>query len=260
MKCYFVFVFIVILLIQVCLFYFYLHKQTPNTPETLTFQTNHAASPLKSLFDAGKKRNTESFYLRKGNNKLRDKEVYLQDILFNMLNISSLPVSNHHDLRYRPKQEVRDQYPSLFLDLPNKFSPTKKNPCWESSEGLMKCLPYVYILGQPKCGTSDLFTRLLLHVDVVGPLRKEVRWFTRGEFQTSALSVNQKINKETSIFDFTKSFTPLLKAFDLNNADNIQNLITVDGTPHNLWWSTQDPDGSVDETDIPVSVSCVVCV
>jgi hypothetical protein len=60
------------------------------------------------------------------------------------------------------------------------------------------CLPYVYILGQPKCGTSDLFERVKRHNHVSGPQKKEVRWFTRGEFSLDKLGV--EVLFEYSIF------------------------------------------------------------
>jgi hypothetical protein len=51
----------------------------------------------------------------------------------------------------------------------------------------LACLPYAYILGQPKCGTTDLFDRLRRHPDIRMPRQKEVRWFTRGEFTDTPL-------------------------------------------------------------------------
>ncbi|XP_066276669.1 carbohydrate sulfotransferase 15-like isoform X1 [Branchiostoma lanceolatum] len=43
----------------------------------------------------------------------------------------------------------------------------------------LRCLPYFYIIGMPKCGTSDLYLRLTKHPDVVGGLKKEPHWWTR---------------------------------------------------------------------------------
>ncbi|XP_049592810.1 carbohydrate sulfotransferase 15 isoform X1 [Syngnathus scovelli] len=46
----------------------------------------------------------------------------------------------------------------------------------------LRCLPYFYIIGQPKCGTTDLFHRLLLHPDVKFNIMKEPHWWTRKRF------------------------------------------------------------------------------
>jgi hypothetical protein len=93
------------------------------------------------------------------------------------------------DLQFRSGEVIRAQYPVIFEDLPissgssgegdrapaPSYDSRYKSPCWvtkrapkgagamvgsELSAGQLVCLPYVYVLGQPKCGTSDLFERL----------------------------------------------------------------------------------------------------
>lgn len=46
----------------------------------------------------------------------------------------------------------------------------------------LRCLPYFYIIGQPKCGTTDLFHRLLLHPELKFNTMKEPHWWTRKRF------------------------------------------------------------------------------
>lgn len=46
----------------------------------------------------------------------------------------------------------------------------------------MRCLPYFYIIGQPKCGTTDLYDRLRLHPDIKFTTFKEPHWWTRKRF------------------------------------------------------------------------------
>ncbi|XP_028325291.1 carbohydrate sulfotransferase 15-like [Gouania willdenowi] len=46
----------------------------------------------------------------------------------------------------------------------------------------LRCLPYFYIIGQPKCGTTDLFHRLRLHPEVKYNTLKEPHWWTRKRF------------------------------------------------------------------------------
>lgn len=45
-----------------------------------------------------------------------------------------------------------------------------------------RCLPYFYIIGQPKCGTTDLFNRLKLHPDFRPVAQKEPHWWSRKRF------------------------------------------------------------------------------
>jgi hypothetical protein len=96
------------------------------------------------------------------------------------------------DLQFRSGEVIRAQHPVIFEDLPissgssegsdgapsPSYDSRYKSPCWvtkrapkgagamvgsELSAGQLVCLPYVYVLGQPKCGTSDLFERLRAH-------------------------------------------------------------------------------------------------
>ncbi|XP_048026797.1 carbohydrate sulfotransferase 15-like [Megalobrama amblycephala] len=46
----------------------------------------------------------------------------------------------------------------------------------------LRCLPYFYIIGQPKCGTTDLYERLRLHPDVHLTPPKEPHWWSRKRF------------------------------------------------------------------------------
>lgn len=46
----------------------------------------------------------------------------------------------------------------------------------------LRCLPFFYIIGQPKCGTTDLFHRLLLHPEIQFNTMKEPHWWTRKRF------------------------------------------------------------------------------
>jgi hypothetical protein len=73
------------------------------------------------------------------------------------------------DLAYRSDDEVRLRLRKIFSELPvNGFDRRYKNPCWESSGAHeLACLPYAYILGQPKSGTSDLFMRLTGHEKIM---------------------------------------------------------------------------------------------
>jgi hypothetical protein len=107
-----------------------------------------------------------------------------------------LPAVDFPDLKYRTADEVQEKFARVFLEIPEPgYDPRYKNPCWsydqamnprlplalreffsnsggesggeggESSEAVA-CLPYAYILGQPKCGTSDLYERLKQHPDI----------------------------------------------------------------------------------------------
>ncbi|OWF50979.1 carbohydrate sulfotransferase 15-like [Mizuhopecten yessoensis] len=43
----------------------------------------------------------------------------------------------------------------------------------------LRCLPYFQVIGQPKCGSTDLFWRIMRHKDVFAPPIKELHWWSR---------------------------------------------------------------------------------
>jgi hypothetical protein len=87
----------------------------------------------------------------------------------------ALPDTDFPDLLYYSKHEIQSKFPRIFRELPSDgFDSRFKNPCWQRPEeegvegaGALACLPYAYVLGQPKSGTSDLFERLKGHGDVM---------------------------------------------------------------------------------------------
>lgn len=82
--------------------------------------------------------------------------------------VSNLPPEvDHPDLRLRSSEEVRRGLATVFNELPEAgFLPDHRNPCWIPQGKGLACLPYSYVLGQPKCGSSDLYERLRRHPDV----------------------------------------------------------------------------------------------
>ena len=74
------------------------------------------------------------------------------------------------------------------------------------------------------------------------PHRKEVRWFTRGEFTTTALlpdthadqsaKQNKMLGPESSIYSFTNAFDIATREISAHP----DRIVTIDGGPHTLWW------------------------
>ncbi|XP_041376362.1 carbohydrate sulfotransferase 15-like [Gigantopelta aegis] len=76
-----------------------------------------------------------------------------------------------------------------------------KNPCWYERRPLrsdcriglfkfiknvdtatnqkLRCLPYFYVIGQPKCGTTDIYFRLIQHPQIAKPPNKEPFWWNK---------------------------------------------------------------------------------
>ncbi|XP_045177068.2 carbohydrate sulfotransferase 15-like [Mercenaria mercenaria] len=80
---------------------------------------------------------------------------------------------------------------------PITFDPAFKNPCWRGgdrstplNDGTLHCLPYFYLIGVKKSGTTDLFSRIQRHAEFCKPLfSKESQWFARIRFGINARSL-----------------------------------------------------------------------
>ncbi|KAL3971919.1 disabled-like proiein [Sarotherodon galilaeus] len=86
----------------------------------------------------------------------------------------------------------------------------------------LRCLPYFYIIGQPKCGTTDLFHRMLLHPEVKFNIMKEPHWWTRKRF--GYIRFKDGFQESFPVEDY-------LDLFDLA-AHNIQEGITGNSSGH----------------------------
>ncbi|KAL4221010.1 hypothetical protein ACF0H5_019273 [Mactra antiquata] len=91
----------------------------------------------------------------------------------------------------------RSIYTNTFLDIMNMpqiaFNKSYKNPCWVGikdngplDDGRFHCLPYFYIIGVKKSGTSDLYSRISYHPDILKKhVFKESQWISRCRFYGS---------------------------------------------------------------------------
>ncbi|XP_053403113.1 carbohydrate sulfotransferase 15-like [Mercenaria mercenaria] len=61
-----------------------------------------------------------------------------------------------------------------------------KNPCWRETDSnvsmRIRCLPYFFLVGAPKCGSTDLHRRLVMHPLISAKCRKEPHWIARKRF------------------------------------------------------------------------------
>jgi N-acetylgalactosamine 4-sulfate 6-O-sulfotransferase len=71
----------------------------------------------------------------------------------------------------------------LYTIKPNQISflKTHRSPCWKNNKtSAIQCLPAFYIIGFPKCGTTNLYVHLAKHPQVTGDkFEKERGWWDR---------------------------------------------------------------------------------
>ena len=80
----------------------------------------------------------------------------------------------------------------FLFQKPFHFLPEYKNPCWKTpgSKLPISCFPYFYLVGAPKSGTTDVFTRLQAHPDFAKPPHKEPHWITRRRFGKHYMNIS----------------------------------------------------------------------
>ncbi|ELT90468.1 hypothetical protein CAPTEDRAFT_222727 [Capitella teleta] len=116
-----------------------------------------------------------------------------------------------------------EEWINLINVKPPEFLPTFKNPCWRDNSTRLRCLPYFYIAGQPKCGTTDLFHSLVLHPQIVMPVAKEPHWWARGRFGVKSLQ---------SFKSYVKMFAPLVTELVSGHRTD---LVTGEASASTLW-------------------------
>ncbi|XP_052761792.1 carbohydrate sulfotransferase 15-like [Mya arenaria] len=95
-----------------------------------------------------------------------------------------------------PIKLVARKFPRNFehVDLmkmePFTFLEEYRNPCYaveqtEDRKLPLQCIPYFYLIGAPKSGTTDLFRRITKHREISENVVKEPHWLTRKRFSSN---------------------------------------------------------------------------
>ncbi|PIK61784.1 putative carbohydrate sulfotransferase 15 isoform X1, partial [Apostichopus japonicus] len=116
---------------------------------------------------------------------LSDRE---HELLAKLLNIpvQSKPYGENHSSFLTNQTNVTEDvipnplpqlYPELHAKIPKTLLPQYKSPCWHYN-GKLTCLPYFYLIGMPKCGTTDLWDKLVQHPQVA-KVPKEPHWWAK---------------------------------------------------------------------------------
>ncbi|XP_034041018.1 carbohydrate sulfotransferase 15-like isoform X2 [Thalassophryne amazonica] len=121
----------------------------------------------------------------------------------------------------------------------------------------LRCLPYFYIIGQPKCGTTDLFHRLLLHPDIKFNTVKEPHWWTRKRFGyirfKDGLQEGFPVNDYLDLFDLAAHKIQEGMVGNSSGDHHALQLITGEASASTMWdnqaWSYLH--GDREETDPP---------
>lgn len=87
----------------------------------------------------------------------------------------------------------------VFFKMPPDFEQKFKNPCFydachQTNNGTkrkLRCLPFFHVLGVDKCGSTDLYYRIVRHPQILpnsGVLDKETSWWSWRRYGKQLLS------------------------------------------------------------------------
>nr|XP_057914454.1 carbohydrate sulfotransferase 15-like [Doryrhamphus excisus] len=99
----------------------------------------------------------------------------------------------------------------------------------------LRCLPYFYIVGQPKCGTTDLFFRLTQHPELNFLVMKEPHWWTRKRF--GYINYQKFFMKSSPVEDYLDLFdlaAQKIQASSSGKSSPLQ-LITGEASASTMW-------------------------
>ncbi|XP_060074896.1 carbohydrate sulfotransferase 15-like [Ylistrum balloti] len=168
------------------------------------------------------------------------------------------PQRSHALLSYNSSTPVKIDYRQRFLDFAKEdvlhtkrptYIEYLKNPCWYEDHGekkKLRCLPYFMILGQNKCGTTNLYNSMVLHPDIIPSKSKEPQFWARMRhcYCCSKLTYHFLCynNRHWNWTAYVKYFDPtakkiqkLLKSEDQIDIEHSAELVTGEATPSNLW-------------------------
>ncbi|XP_041483058.1 carbohydrate sulfotransferase 15-like [Lytechinus variegatus] len=134
-------------------------------------------------------------------------------------------------LRDAPENSLKNLAPQLFKALPQPFSPKFRNPCWDVRKKPRQCLPYFYLIGMPKCGTTDLWNKLIRH-PYIADTKKEPHWWSRIRMGRGNVNHTRLNSNPISYYSrFAKLLVNYTKVYDRN----ISKVIAGDGSASTMW-------------------------
>ena len=133
---------------------------------------------------------------------------------------------------------LRRESPDVFNHLPAQFLSEYKSFCWrEEDDSKLLCLPSVYLAGMPKCGSTDLYQKLVWHPDLVQPTAgKENHYWARKRLGKPSNHLSKGTGAPTQFSAFLNKLGP-------EKMEGNTNLRLLDGTQSMLWdlrgWETR---------------------
>ncbi|XP_060601230.1 carbohydrate sulfotransferase 15-like [Ruditapes philippinarum] len=138
---------------------------------------------------------------------------------------------------------------------PIHFDERFKNPCWKGQDNFellneenVYCLPYFYLIGVKKSGTTDLFNKISRHPDFCKPsFSKECQWISSMRFNApNYVPKMKKIEKDIkrkgidvkNIEFYVSMFDSAASCITRNKSSTVFNKVTADSSVATLYSHT----------------------
>ncbi|XP_052060597.1 carbohydrate sulfotransferase 15-like [Mytilus californianus] len=140
-----------------------------------------------------------------------------------------------------PEKKLVFPTEDILCMKPPRYSPSYRNPCWYPDESdKLSCLPYFLQIGMSKCATTDLFTRLILHPDII-PIsgangkNKSITWWNL-RLTGSTWQPPYSGGKRENFKQYSEYFSNAAKVIETNkDQTGYHGKITGEGSPTYLW-------------------------
>ncbi|XP_046575309.1 carbohydrate sulfotransferase 15-like [Haliotis rubra] len=146
------------------------------------------------------------------------------DKLLNHSDIGSRDSCSRDSLAPDVDKEAMEKFKihDLLRIKKHDFLTEYKNPCWRNhNTGELKCLPYFYLAGFAKCGTTFAFQTIFSHPDTAAPAVKESHWLSKTRFK-----------HQSHILAYLEVFAPAAREIE---AKQFHHQITGDGSASTVW-------------------------
>ncbi|XP_072049671.1 carbohydrate sulfotransferase 15-like [Amphiura filiformis] len=139
-----------------------------------------------------------------------------------------LPVVPAGNQREHIPHALYSMNPKLFDSIPKTFLDNFTNPCWQENN-TVTCVPFYFLIGFSKSGTSDIWTKICRHPNVVCDYhRKESHFWTMESKASRYMDLHDHFRVHY------KKFSNMIKNHNPRAADNI----IGDGTPSTIWFNS----------------------
>ncbi|CAH1783110.1 unnamed protein product [Owenia fusiformis] len=119
------------------------------------------------------------------------------------------------------------------LAIQKRLSSTWQSRIQQNKPWRLRCLPYFYIIGPPKCATTDLSWRLTRHPRIEDAGVKEYHYWSKARWD---FNNTESVGRTKLLKPYVDSFDQVAERIrNFSTSQGINNVVAHDGTPHTIY-------------------------